>query len=85
MCKLDLTARRVQMNKRKNHAPVFKAKAPLLALFGEKTVAELSSEFSVHQTRIYRWVKQLKEPASGMGIFSGETKAEEVIKRKRAS
>ena len=69
------------MNKRKNHAPAFKAKVALLALSGEKTIAELSSEFGVHQTQIHRWVKQLKE--SGTGIFSGEIKTEEAKKEKK--
>lgn len=29
-------------------------------LSGEKTIAELSSEFGVHQTLIHTWVRQLK-------------------------
>jgi transposase len=68
------------MNKRKNHAPAFKAKVALLDLSGEKTIAELSSEFGVHQTQIHRWVKQLKESATG--IFSGEIKTEEAKREK---
>ena len=66
------------MSKRKNHAPAFKAKVALLALSGEKTIA--GSEFGVHQTQIHRWVKQLKESATG--IFSGEIKTEEAKKEK---
>jgi transposase len=62
------------MSKRKNHAPAFKAKVALAALGGEKTIAELSSEFAIHQTQIHRWVKQLKE--SAVDVFSGETKSE---------
>ena len=68
------------MNKRKNHAPAFTAKVALLALSGEKAIAELSSEFGVHQTQIHRWVNQLKESATG--IFSGEIKTEEAKKEK---
>ena len=34
----------VPMSKRKNHVPAFKAKVALLALSGEKTIAELSIE-----------------------------------------
>jgi transposase len=63
------------MSKRKNHAPAFKAKVALAALSGEKTIAELSSEFGVHQTLIHRWVKQLKESAAS--VFSGAVKTGE--------
>ncbi len=52
------------MSRRKNHAPDFKAKVALAALSGNKTVAELSTEYGVHQTQINRWVKQLKDNAS---------------------
>jgi len=65
---------------RKNHAPAFKAKVALATLSGEKTIAELSSEFGVHQTLIHKWVKQLKESAAG--IFSGEIKPEDARKEK---
>jgi transposase len=68
------------MSKRKNHAPAFKAKVALSALSGEKTIAELSSDFGVHQTLIHKWVKQLKESATG--ILSGEIKTEEARKEK---
>jgi transposase len=68
------------MNGRKNHAPAFKAKVALAALSGEKTIAELSGEYGVHQTQIHRWVKQLKDSAAG--IFSGEIKTKEAKKEK---
>jgi transposase len=64
----------------KESRPAFKAKVALVALSGEQTIAELSSEFGVHQTRIHKWVKQLKESAAG--IFSGEIKTEESRKEK---
>ena len=57
------------MAKRRNHAPDFKAKVALAALSGNKTVAELSTEYGVHQTQINRWVKQLKDNAPE--VFSG--------------
>jgi len=53
----------------------------LTALCGEKTIAEVSSEFGVHQTQIHRWIKQLKESAAG--IFAGEVKTEEAEKEKQ--
>lgn len=68
------------MSKRKNHAPAFKAKVALAALSGEKTIAELCTEFGVYQALIHKWVKQLKESAAG--IFSGEIKTEEAKKEK---
>ena len=36
------------MAKGRNHAPDFKAKVALAALSGNKTVAELSTEYGVH-------------------------------------
>ena len=52
----------------------------MLALSGEKTIAELSSEFGVHQAQIHWRVKQVKDSAAG--IFSGEIKTEEAKKEK---
>ena len=44
---------------RKNHNGVFKAKVALEAVKGEKTLAQLSSEFGVHANQIGQWRKQL--------------------------
>ena len=63
------------MAKRRNHAPAFKAKVALAALSGHKTVAELSTEYGVHQTLINNWVRQLKDGAAG--VFAGERLSEE--------
>ena len=68
------------MAKRRNHAPAFKAKVALAALSGNKIIAELSTEYGVHQTQINRWVKQLKGGATG--VFSGECLSEERRKEK---
>jgi len=46
--------------KRRNHSPAFKAKVALAALQGEKTLAELSSEYDVHVNQIQTWRNQLK-------------------------
>jgi len=47
--------------KRRNHSPTFKAKIALEALKGEKTLAQLSSEYDVHVNQIRTWPNQLKE------------------------
>lgn len=54
------------MSKRKNHSPEFKAKVALEALKGERTVAELASQFGVHPTMIHSWKGALLEGASGV-------------------
>ena len=54
------------MSKRKNHSPEFKAKVALEALKGERTVAELASQFGVPPTMIHSWKRALLEGASGV-------------------
>lgn len=49
-------------NMRKAHDSAFKAKVALEAIKGERTLAQLSSEFGVHANQIGQWRKQvLKE------------------------
>jgi len=55
-------------NIRKRHDAAFKAKVALEAVKGEKTIAQLSSEYGVHGNQISRWRKQLLEELPG--IFS---------------
>jgi len=47
--------------KRKQHSAEFKAQMAMAALSGEKTLAELASEFGVHQTMISAWKLDLVE------------------------
>lgn len=49
---------------RRNHTKKFKAQVALAALKGDKTLAELSSQFNVHQNQIMEWKKQLMERAA---------------------
>jgi transposase-like protein len=51
----------VVQNMRKSHNAAFKAKVALEAVKGEKTIAQLSSEFGVHANQIRQWRKQLLE------------------------
>ncbi|SMC89135.1 transposase [Fulvimarina manganoxydans] len=48
---------------RRNHSPAFKAKEALPAVRGEKTLAELSQKYDVHQKQIGQWRAQLLEKA----------------------
>ena len=57
------------MAMRKKFPNDFKAKVALAALKGDKTMAELASEFQVHASQINTWKAQLKERATD--VFSG--------------
>ncbi len=46
---------------RKSHDGAFKARVALEALKGEKTMAQLSSEFGVHANQIRQWRQKLLE------------------------
>jgi len=46
-------------NIHKKYDATLKAKVALEAVKGEKTIAEISSEYGVHSTQIAHWKKQL--------------------------
>ena len=48
---------------RRNHSSGFKAKVALAAARGEKTMAQLASEYEVHPNQIGQWRKTLLDSA----------------------
>ena len=50
--------------KRRSFGASFKAKVALAAVRGEKTTAELASEFGVHANQISSWKRQLLDGVS---------------------
>ena len=60
---------------RKRHNAGFKAKVALAALKGDRTIAELSSEFGIHPNQIHNWKKQLLDGAAS--VFEGSGSATE--------
>jgi transposase len=51
---------------RRKHNPAFKAKVALEALRGDKTIAELASQYEIHPNQITQWRKILAEDAAGL-------------------
>jgi len=56
------------MSVKKKHAPAFKFKVALAALRGDKTSAQLCSEFGVASSQLYNWKTELLE--RGAEVFS---------------
>ena len=51
---------------RRNHSASFKAKVALEAVRGEKSLAEIASQYEVHPNQVSKWRKQLIEELPGM-------------------
>lgn len=66
---------------RRNHSPAFKAKVALEALKGEKTIAQLATQYDVHANQITSWKVQLLENAAGIfgaGVVEGAADRERI-------
>jgi len=51
---------------RRNDSPTFKAKVPLAAVKGERTLAELAEQFDVYPNQIQDWKKPLVAKAENV-------------------
>jgi len=58
--------------KKKKYPKQFKARVALEALKGEKSIAQISSEFDVHNNMISKWKKQLKDNIAGIFVRKNE-------------
>lgn len=63
------------MKKRNSYSGKFKSKVALAAIENNKTIAELSSEYSIHSNLIRAWKKQLI--AHSIDLFSDKRKEKE--------
>jgi transposase len=59
---------------RRNHTAVFKAKVALAAIRGEKTLAELSTQYDVHVNQITQWKSELISRSTEIFATAAERK-----------
>ena len=69
-------------NKRKQYSPQFKAKVALEAAKGDKTIAQLSSQYDLHPTVINNWKRQLLDNASDIFESGRQKKPNKTPNRK---
>ena len=60
------------MRKKSSYPKEFKARVAFEALKGEKTIAELSSEYEVHSNMVMRWKKQLQKNMPDIFMLKNE-------------
>jgi transposase-like protein len=58
---MDLKQEEEMGKKRKRHSVAFKIKVVLTALKGEKTIAQIASQYEIHPAQIVTWKKQILE------------------------
>jgi transposase len=64
---------------RRNHSAAFKAKVALVAIKGDRTIAQLAEHFDVHPNQITAWKSQLEGSASDVFGSGGGTPATPTI------
>jgi len=60
------------MRKRSQYPKELKARVALEAMKGEKTIAELSSEYEIHGNMICKWKKHLQEKIANIFMRKNE-------------
>jgi len=58
--------------KRKKYPKEFKARVAMEALKGEKSIAQISSEYEIHGAMVAKWKKQLTDNISDIFIRKNE-------------
>ena len=66
------------MRKKSSYPKEFKARVSFEALKGEKTIAELSSEYEVHSNMVVRWKKQLQKNMPNIFMRKNEREPNDV-------
>ena len=63
--------------KRRVFEPAFKAKVALAAVRGDKTTAQLASQYSVHANQVAAWKKQLLDGMEEVFVDGRSRKSDE--------
>jgi transposase len=63
-------------DKRKKHAPGFKAKVAIDALRERETIREISVRYQVHSTQVSIWKEQLRNGATGIFEHPADKRAQ---------
>jgi len=60
------------MKKRKKYPIEFKARVAIEAIKGEKSIAQISSEYEVHGSMIIKWKKHLQDNIANIFLSKSE-------------
>ena len=72
------------MSKRRTHSPEFKARVPMEAISGRKTIQEIAADYAVHPIQVSQWKRQLLDGASELFKRGKKTKDKEEGQAKEA-